>query len=154
MSKILHDFLDFFWVWFFLPNIFFITKNRFFRLVHPLRGALGRAPPPLCKVEIWKKFGGKSVPENCTLFFGQNWLFRGFCLYFNRARPFGARWAGPPFLFLGWKYWKSSQEKVYRKTILYFFGKHSKRLETYLERQISSRGSGSNFFYPKLIGDR
>jgi len=35
----------------------------------PLRGALGRAPPPVCRVEILKKFTGKSVPENYTLFF-------------------------------------------------------------------------------------
>ena len=33
----------------------------------PLRGALGQAPPPLCRVEILKKFTGKSVLENCTL---------------------------------------------------------------------------------------
>ena len=78
------------------------------------------------------------------------------------ARPFGARWAGPPLLCVGWKYWKSSQEKVSRKTTLYFLEKSrfssfslSERSETYLKRQISSRGSGSNlFFYPKLIGER
>ena len=37
----------------------------------PLRGALGRAPPPVCRAEILKKFRGKSVPENYTLFFGE-----------------------------------------------------------------------------------
>ena len=45
--------------------------------------------------------------------------------FFGQARPFGARWAGPPLLFLGWKYWKSSQEKVSRKTTLYFLEKSS-----------------------------
>ena len=55
------------------------------------------------------------------------------------ARPFGARRAGPPLPGVERKYWKSSQEKVSRKTILYFLEKHSKRFETYLERQISSR---------------
>ena len=39
------------------------------------------------------------------------------------ARPFGARWAGPPFLFLMWKYGKNSQEKVSGKAVLYFLGK-------------------------------
>ena len=34
----------------------------------PLRGALGRAPPPFCRAEILKKFSGKSAPENYTLF--------------------------------------------------------------------------------------
>ena len=63
----------------------------------PLRGALGRAPPPVCRVEILKKFTGKSVPENYTLFFGKNTFFL------------------------------------------------SKRSETYLERQISSRQSGRIF---------
>ena len=38
----------------------------------PRRGALGRAPPPVCRAEILKKFSGKSVPENYTLFFGKN----------------------------------------------------------------------------------
>ena len=37
----------------------------------PLRGAQGRAPPPGCRAEILKKFTGKSVPENYTLFFGK-----------------------------------------------------------------------------------
>ena len=37
----------------------------------PLRGALGRAPPPFGRVEILKKFTGKSVPENYTSFFGK-----------------------------------------------------------------------------------
>ena len=47
----------------------------------------------------------------------------------SRARPlrgrapFGARWAGPPLPCVERKYWKSSQEKVSRKTTLYFFGK-------------------------------
>ena len=48
---------------------------------------------------------------------------RGAPLQGAGARPFGARWAGPPLLFLGWKYWKSSQEKVSQKTTLYFSGK-------------------------------
>ena len=70
----------------------------------------------------------------------------------SRARPFGARWAGPRLLCVGWKYRKSSHEKVSRKTTLCFLLKLrfwsfylSKRSETYLERQISSRQSGSNF---------
>ena len=37
-----------------------------------LRGALGRAPLPFFRVEILKKFSGKSVPENYTLFFWEN----------------------------------------------------------------------------------
>ena len=44
----------------------------------PLRGALGRAPPPICRAEILKKFTGKSVPENYTLFFGENFVFGHF----------------------------------------------------------------------------
>ena len=39
------------------------------------------------------------------------------------VRPFGARWAGPPLPCVGWKYWKSSQEKVPWKTVLYFLEK-------------------------------
>ena len=64
----------------------------------PLRGALGQAPPPVCRVEMLKKFTGKSVPENYILFFVKNMFFP------------------------------------------------SQRSETYLERQISSRQSGRNFF--------
>ena len=41
----------------------------------PLRGALGRAPPPFCKAEVLKKFSGKSVPENYTLFFDKKHVF-------------------------------------------------------------------------------
>ena len=44
----------------------------------PLRGALGRAPPPFCRAEILKKFRGKSVPENDTLFFDENHVFGHF----------------------------------------------------------------------------
>ena len=40
-----------------------------------LRGALGRAPPPFCKVEILKKFTGKNVPKNYTLCFLENCVF-------------------------------------------------------------------------------
>ena len=32
----------------------------------------GRAPSPVCRAEILEKLGGKSVPENYTLFFGKN----------------------------------------------------------------------------------
>ena len=39
------------------------------------------------------------------------------------ARPFGARWAGPPLLCVERKYWKSSKEKVSRKTTLYVLTK-------------------------------
>ena len=41
----------------------------------PLRGALGRAPPPVCRAEILKKFTGKSVPENYTLLSGKHKFF-------------------------------------------------------------------------------
>ena len=41
----------------------------------PLRGALGRAPPPFCRAEILKKFSGKNVPENYTLFFWKKQVF-------------------------------------------------------------------------------
>ena len=44
------------------------------------------------------------------------------------ARPFGARWAGPPLPGVERKYWKSSQEKVSRKTTLYFLEKTFKTL--------------------------
>ena len=44
----------------------------------PLRGALGRAPLPFSRVEILKKFTVKSVPGNCTLFFGKNYVFGHF----------------------------------------------------------------------------
>ena len=44
------------------------------------------------------------------------------------ARPFGARWAGPPLPCVERKYWKSSEEKVSRKTILYFFAKKNRFL--------------------------
>ena len=37
-----------------------------------IRGALGRAPPPVCRAEILKKIRGKRVPENYTLFFWKN----------------------------------------------------------------------------------
>ena len=101
-SKILDPFLRFFWfLRFFCHTDFLQAKNSFFSAGAPLRGALGRAPPPFSRVEILKKFTGKSVPENCTLFFGKN-SFWSFYL--------------------------------------------SKCSETYLVSQISSRGSGSNFF--------
>ena len=104
------NFGRFFWIFlglgFFCQPDFLQAKNRFFRLGAPLRGALGRAPPPFSRVEILKKFTGKSVLEKCTLFFGKN-------------------------IFLV-----------------------SKRSDLCLVRQISSRGSGRNFFYPKLIGNR
>ena len=62
----------FFGFGFFLPNRFFISKKEVFSAGAspgaPLRGALGRAPPPFGRVEILKKFTGKSVPENYTLF--------------------------------------------------------------------------------------
>ena len=81
-SKILDDFFGFFWVWVFLPNRFFISKKQVFSAGAspgaPLRGALGRAPPPFGRVEILKKFTGKSVPENYTLFFGKNYVFGHF----------------------------------------------------------------------------
>ena len=32
-------------------------------------------PPPVCRAEILKKFIGKNVPENCTLFFGKKRFF-------------------------------------------------------------------------------
>ena len=57
---------------------------------------------------IWGQAWGKALDE---------------FLDFLRARPFGARWAGPPLLFVERKYWKSSEEKVSRKTTLYFLGK-------------------------------
>ena len=94
----------------------------------PLQGALGRAPPPFCRAEILKKFRGKSVPENYTLSKTPCGLsppspvpfwtillespaaeqhaknvsddFGRFFFTFLKARPFGARWAGPPLLFL------------------------------------------------------
>ena len=44
----------------------------------PLRGALGRAPPPFCRAETLKNFKGKSVPENYTLFFDKNHVFGHF----------------------------------------------------------------------------
>ena len=42
----------------------------------PLRGALGRAPPPVCRAEILKKFSGKSVLETILYFLGKNILKR------------------------------------------------------------------------------
>ena len=63
----------FLWFWDFFAIRFFISKKDVFSAGAspgaPLRGALGRAPPPFGRVEILKKFTGKSVPENCTLFF-------------------------------------------------------------------------------------
>ena len=96
-----------FGTFFFFFNPWFWTQNLqdFFEFFEgaPLRGALGRAPPPFFRAEILKKFSGKSV----------------------------------------------------LKIILYFLGKHLlKRSKTYLKRQISSRGSGCNFYCPKLIGER
>ena len=41
----------------------------------PLRGALGRAPFPFSRLEILKKFTGKSVLEKCTLFFWKKYFF-------------------------------------------------------------------------------
>ena len=112
------------------------------------------------------KFEKKIFPGNFDQFFSRSKIIGKTQCNFKKvlktygfltmamARPFGARRAGPPLPGVERKYWKSSQEKVSRKTILYFFEKHSKRSETYLERQISSRGSGCNFFHPKLIGNR
>ena len=74
---------------FFLPNRFFISKEKVFSAGAspgaPLRGALGRAPPPFGRVEILKKFTGKSVPENCTLFFWKN-IFFGYFTYQNALK--------------------------------------------------------------------
>ena len=64
--KIFLLFLDFFAI------RFFISKKQVFSAGAPLRGALGRAPPPFGRVEILKKFIGKSVPESYTLFFRKN----------------------------------------------------------------------------------
>ena len=117
----------------------------------PLWGRAGPAPPPFSRVEILKKFSEKNVPENCTLFFGQNWLFRGFCLYFNAARPFGgALGRAPPLLFLGWKYWKSSEEKVSRKTVLYFFWRKDEFFHGTIYHCVRSR----SFASPSLKGAR
>ena len=84
--KILDHFKDFFVVFgFFCHQIFYKQKTGFFGWCipgAPLRGALGRAPPPFARVEILKKFTGKSVPENCTLFFGKN-IFFGHFTYQN-----------------------------------------------------------------------
>ena len=68
----------------FLHFLFFFLTSLFYKVClyftggAPLRGALGRAPPPLSRVEILKKFTGKSVPENSTLFFGKNYVFGHF----------------------------------------------------------------------------
>ena len=37
-------------------------------------------------------------------FFANQIFYRQKTGFFGWARPFGARWAGPPLLFLGWKY--------------------------------------------------
>ena len=71
---------------FFFAIRFFISKKQVFSAGAspgaPLRGALGRAPPPFSRVEILKKFTGKSVPENYTLFLGEN-IFWGYFTYQN-----------------------------------------------------------------------
>ena len=57
-----------------IKKCFFCEKFR----ARPLRGAPGRAPPPVCRAEILKKFRGKNVPENYTLFFHKNHVFGNF----------------------------------------------------------------------------
>ena len=58
---------------------------------------------------------------------------------------------GPKFW---WNFWTFFGQHFGPFFLTIFWKKHSECSETYLVSQISSRGSGSNFFYPKLIGDR
>ena len=89
-SKFWTIFKIFLLFWDFLAIRFFISKKHVFSAGAspgaPLRGALGRAPPPFGRVEILKKFTGKSVPENCTLFLGKN-IFFGPFHYQNALKP-------------------------------------------------------------------
>ena len=93
------------------------------------------------------------------IFYKQKTSFFGWCIP-GRA-PSGRAGPGPPSSWQG-----GNIEKVHRKKcpgkLHFIFGEKyifwqfypSKRSDLCLVRQISSRGSGSNFFYPKLIGDR
>ena len=115
----------FFWIFggldFFSIQIFYKQKTCFFSWWRCRR-----------RLSFMKKMS-KILNKNLDPFLGFFWVwvffanqifYRQKTSFFGQARPFGARWAGPPLLFLGWKYWKSSQEKVSRKTALYFWGKY------------------------------
>ena len=66
---------------------------------------------------------------------------------FLRARPFGARWVGPP-PFCRAEILKKSSGKNVLETILYFLGKNLPKTTDLVER------IRMQFFCPKLIGER
>ena len=62
----------------FFSLLYFIWFLRIFQWGRAPSGRAGPGPPPFFRVEILKKFSGKSVPENYTLFFGKNYVFGHF----------------------------------------------------------------------------
>ena len=87
------------------------------------------------------------------------WVFFWVCPF--GARPFGARWAGPPLLLVKRKYWKSSEEKVPLKMVFYFFTKIKflvilpiKTLWDLSKTTDLVEIIRMQFFCPKLIGER
>ena len=107
-------------------NISTLPKGGGARPSAPRRGAPGDAPAEKTCFLLIKNLYGKKNPNPKNLKKGSKILdeilepFFGFFLvwfffanqifykqktgFFGWARPFGARWAGPPLLFLGWKY--------------------------------------------------
>ena len=81
-------------------NTYFLTKNTFWFIWDDFwayskghapsgrapSGRAGPGPPPFCRAEILKKFSGKSVPENYTLFFVKKRVF-GYFTYQNALGP-------------------------------------------------------------------
>ena len=99
-------------------------------------------------VQKFGRFWGVWVFFANQIFYKQK---RGFFGWWRCRRRFFCEKKGPKF----WrKFWTFFGQNVGPFFWLLFGKKHSKCFETYLVRQISSRGSGSNFFYPKLIGNR
>ena len=113
----------------------FLVEKKFFLTVNQLKKTSDciKIDPPgpgrsLEKSQKKSKKGSKILDDffgffGVWVFFANQIFYKQKQSFFSQARPFGARWAGPPLLFLGWKYWKSSQEKVSRKTAVYFLEK-------------------------------
>ena len=149
--------------WYFLC---FYCKNICFLQIlgeHTPLGARWAGPPLLfLGWKYWKSPQEKVSRKPVLYFLGKIVCFIVFADISKGRAPSGARWAGPPLLFLGWKYWKSSEEKVSRETVLYFLDKNiffgnftyqNALKPIYLDRQISSRGYG-RIFFRKLIENR
>ena len=152
-------FFEIFWfLEIFLPYRFFISKKQVF-------SAGGVAAGAFFSEKKVQHFGQHFGP-----FFGFFWVwvffvkqifykqkrsFFGWCI--PRRAPSGRAGPGPPSLWQGGNIEKVHRKKCPRKLYFTFWEKYifgsfylSKRSDLCLERQISSRGSGSNFFLSKI----